>query len=92
MYGNVKIPIRLRHLIFRGTDFNMLQQSFSDLKTAKFVFSQKGFNETIYLVYVKDDDNYLIVTRQRLKILKVFWKLDMEILEVCHPKLRIENK
>ena len=50
----------------------MLQQSFSDLKTAKFVFSQKGFNETIYLVYVKDDDNYLIVTRQRLKFLKVF--------------------
>jgi hypothetical protein len=70
----------------------MLQQAFNDFETAKFVFSQKGVNETIYLVYVKDDDNYLIVTKKRLKFLETFWQLDTRILEVLHPKLNVENK
>ena len=91
MCGNVKSPIRLRHLIFRDTDFNMLQQSFNDLESAKFIMSRKDFSKTVYLVYVKDDDNYLIVTSKRLKFLEVFWQLDMEILEVFHPKLRISK-
>jgi len=70
----------------------MLQQSFSSFKTANSIMSRRNFNETVYLVYAKDDDNYLIVTSQRLKFLEVFWQLDMEVLAVCHPKLNVENK
>ena len=83
--GNVKTLTRLRHLIFLDTDFKMFQQNFDTFEKANFLFIRTKFDELSYLVYVKGDDNYLIVTKKRLDFLKSFWQLDIQILDVGFP-------
>ena len=63
----------------------MIQQSFQSLEEAQFCFSRKNFNKTVYLVYAEEDKKFMILSEKRLKFLKNYWHLNIEVIEKYQP-------
>ena len=54
---------------------------FETLKKARAWAYRQSFDEMMFLIRNKEDNNYELINEERLMFLQDFWDLDMQIIE-----------